>query len=34
MTKIDYKYQLVFIIWIGTHKEYDRINVTQIKYNG
>lgn len=34
VTEIDYTYQFVFIIWIGTHKEYDRIDVTTINYNG
>ena len=34
VTEIDYEYQLVFIIWIGTHKEYNRIDVTTIEYNG
>jgi mRNA interferase HigB len=34
VTEIDYEFQLVFIIWIGTHKEYDKIDVTKIEYNG
>lgn len=34
VAKIDYKYQLAFVIWVGTHKEYDRIDVTKVKYNG
>ena len=33
VTEIDYDYQLVFIIWIGTHKEYDKIDVTTIEYD-
>ncbi len=28
----DYEFQLIFIIWFGTHKEYDRINVRTIDY--
>jgi len=28
------EYQLVFIIWVGTHKAYDKIDVTKIEYNG
>lgn len=32
VTEIDY--QFVFIIWIGTHKEYNKIDVTTIDYNG
>ena len=27
ITEIDYAYQLVFIIWVGTHKNYDKIDV-------
>ena len=34
ITEIDYQYQFVFIIWVGTHKEYDRIDVSTIEYNG
>jgi mRNA interferase HigB len=29
---IEYRIGIVFIIWIGTHKEYDNINVKEIKY--
>lgn len=29
---IEYKIGIVFILWIGTHKEYDDINVKEIKY--
>jgi mRNA interferase HigB len=34
VTEIDYEFQLVFIIWIGTHKEYDKIDVSKIEYYG
>ena len=34
VTEIDYEYLMVFIIWIGTHKEYDKIDVKTIEYNG
>ena len=34
ITELDYEFQLVFIIWIGTHKNYDKIDVTKIEYNG
>lgn len=34
VAKIDYQHQLVFVIWVGTHKEYDHIDVTKINYNG
>lgn len=29
VTEIDYDFQLVFIIWVGTHKAYDKIDVTK-----
>lgn len=29
---IEYKIGIVFIVWLGTHKEYDKINVKEIKY--
>lgn len=29
---IDYARQAVFIKWIGTHAEYDKINVATVKY--
>jgi len=29
---IEYKIKIVFIVWIGTHKEYDKINVKEINY--
>lgn len=34
VTQIDYKFRLVFIIWVGTHKEYDKIDVSKINYHG
>jgi mRNA interferase HigB len=34
VTEIDYDYQLVFIIWVGTHRAYDKIDVTKIEYDG
>ena len=27
---INYHYQILLVIWLGTHKEYDRIDVTKI----
>lgn len=32
VTELDYQFQLVFIVWIGTHREYDVIDVTKIQY--
>lgn len=34
LVKIDYDRQVIFIIWIGTHKEYDKIDVEKINYEG
>ena len=33
VTYIDYKFKLVFILWVGTHREYDKINVKTIVYD-
>ena len=29
---IEYKISIIFIIWLGTHDEYDKINVKTISY--
>ena len=29
---INYHYQILLIIWLGTHKEYDKIDVTRVVY--
>ena len=29
---IEYNLKIVFIVWIGTHKEYDLINAKTIRY--
>ncbi len=29
---IEYKLKIVFIVWFGTHAEYDKINATTINY--
>lgn len=29
---IEYRIGIVFIVWVGTHKKYDNINVKEIKY--
>ena len=29
---IEYKLKLVFIVWFGTHKEYDKIDAKTIRY--
>jgi len=32
VTAIDYRRQIVFIKWIGTHRQYDRIDVRTVQY--
>lgn len=32
ITDIEYKLRIVFIVWFGTHKEYDKIDVKTISY--
>jgi len=32
VTAIDYARQAVFIKWIGTHKDYDRIDVKEVQH--
>jgi len=29
---INYRHQIVFIKWIGTHVDYDKIDVKTVKY--
>ena len=29
---VDYRRQIVFIKWIGTHEDYDRIDVKKVQY--
>jgi mRNA interferase HigB len=29
---VDYQRQVVFIKWLGTHAEYDKIDVKKVKY--
>ncbi|WP_218147728.1 type II toxin-antitoxin system HigB family toxin [Dyadobacter sp. SG02] len=30
---IEYRYHIVFIVWFGSHEEYDRIDVTKVSYD-
>jgi mRNA interferase HigB len=30
---VDYGHEVVLVLWLGTHREYDRIDVTQVRYN-
>ena len=29
---IEYKLRIVFVVWFGTHKEYDNIDAKKVKY--
>lgn len=29
---INYHYQILLILWVGTHKEYDKIDATKVAY--
>lgn len=29
---IEYKLKLVFVVWFGTHKEYDQIDARSVRY--
>lgn len=29
---IEFKLKIVFIVWIGTHADYDKIKVEEVKY--
>jgi mRNA interferase HigB len=29
---VEYKLKIVFIVWFGTHKEYDKIDVNTVSY--
>ena len=29
---IEYRLKIVFIVWLGTHKEYDKFNAKEISY--
>lgn len=30
---IEYRLKIVFIVWIGTHKEYDKIDAKKVSYD-
>jgi mRNA interferase HigB len=30
---VEYRHGFVLILWLGTHREYDRIDVKQVKYD-
>ena len=31
---VDYTKAIVWIKWLGTHREYDRIDVAEVEYEG
>jgi len=31
---VDFEKGIVWIKWIGTHRDYDRIDVTEVRYDG
>lgn len=33
IASISFERQVLFIKWLGTHKEYDRINVEEVEYD-
>ena len=33
VAEINFEYQVLFVKWIGTHKEYDRIDVLTVEYD-
>lgn len=30
---IEYRLKIVFIVWVGTHNEYNKINVKEVSYD-
>ena len=33
VTDIEYHLGIIFIVWIGTHAEYDKLNIKKLKYD-
>ena len=33
IVSVKYQFGVVFVLWLGTHREYDRIDVTKVKYD-
>jgi len=33
ITDIEYRFAKVFIVWIGSHSQYDKINAKNVKYD-
>ena len=32
IVSVDFEKGIVWIKWVGTHKDYDKINVKEVKY--
>jgi mRNA interferase HigB len=32
VTAIDYAHSILLVLWIGTHREYDQIDVTSVRF--
>ena len=30
---VNYAFQIVLVVWIGTHREYDKIDVAKVRYD-
>jgi mRNA interferase HigB len=33
VVSVDYRKAIVWVKWIGTHREYDKINVSEVEYD-
>lgn len=33
VTAVDYPHGIVLIVWLGTHREYDQIDVRQVRFD-
>ncbi len=32
LVDIEFKFKIVFIVWFGTHKDYDKLDAKTVKY--
>lgn len=30
---LDYQHQIAFVVWLGTHREYDKLDVAKVQYD-
>ena len=33
VTAVDFDHGIVLVVWLGTHRDYDRIDVSQVKFD-